>query len=42
MAGALFPSDTEVDRLLVGPESVVWRAASDVRLNFALLYPLLL
>ena len=42
MAGALFPSDTEIDRLLVGPESVAWRSTSDVRLNFAVLYPLLL
>ena len=42
MAGALFPSDTESDRLLVGPESVAWRSTSDVRLNFAVLYPLLL
>jgi uncharacterized protein (DUF2236 family) len=42
MAGARFPSDTEVDRLLVGPESVTWHVASDVRLNFAVLYPLLL
>jgi len=42
MAGALFPSDTEIDRLLVGPESIAWRSTSDVRLNFAVLYPLLL
>lgn len=42
MAGALFPSDTEVDRLLVGPGSVAWRVASDARLNLAMLYPLLL
>lgn len=42
MAGALFPKDTEIDRLVVGPESVAWRCTSDVRLNFAVLYPLLL
>jgi uncharacterized protein (DUF2236 family) len=42
MAGALFPSETEGDALLVGPESVAWRSTSDVRLNFAVLYPLLL
>jgi len=42
MAGPLFPSDTEVHRLLVGPESVAWRSTSDIRLNLAVLYPLLL
>jgi len=42
MARALFPSDAEIDRLVVGPESVAWRSTSDVRLNFAVLYPLLL
>jgi uncharacterized protein (DUF2236 family) len=42
MTGALFPGDAEIDRLLVGPESVAWRSTSDVRLNFAVLYPLLL
>jgi uncharacterized protein (DUF2236 family) len=42
MAGSLFPSDAELDRLLLGPDSVAWRATSDMRLNVALLYPLLL
>lgn len=42
MAGSLFPSEAELDQLLLGPESVAWRATSDVRLNVALLYPLLL
>ncbi|MGH2885996.1 MAG: oxygenase MpaB family protein [Solirubrobacteraceae bacterium] len=42
MAGALFPSDGEIDRLVVGPDSVAWRSTSDVRLNIAVLYPLLL
>jgi uncharacterized protein (DUF2236 family) len=42
MAGALFPRDTEIEQLLVGPESVAWRITSDVRLNLAVLYPLLL
>jgi uncharacterized protein (DUF2236 family) len=42
MAGALFPSETEIDRLVVGPDSVAWRSTSDIRLNFAVLYPLLL
>jgi uncharacterized protein (DUF2236 family) len=41
MAGALFPSDTEIDGLMLGPESVAWRSTSDVRLNLAVLYPLL-
>jgi uncharacterized protein (DUF2236 family) len=42
MAGSLFPSDAELDQLLLGPESVAWRATSDLRLNVTLLYPLLL
>jgi uncharacterized protein (DUF2236 family) len=42
MATALFPTDAEVDRLLVGPDSVAWRATSDLRLYFGMLYPLLL
>jgi uncharacterized protein (DUF2236 family) len=42
MTAALFPRDTETDRLLVGPDSMAWRAVSDVRLNLAMLYPLLL
>jgi uncharacterized protein (DUF2236 family) len=42
MARSLFPSDAELDHLLLGPESVAWRATSDLRLNVALLYPLLL
>jgi uncharacterized protein (DUF2236 family) len=42
MAGRLFPSDAELDGLLLGPGSVAWRATSDLRLNVALLYPLLL
>jgi uncharacterized protein (DUF2236 family) len=42
MAGSIFPSEAELDQLLLGPESVAWRATSDLRLNVALLYPLLL
>jgi uncharacterized protein (DUF2236 family) len=42
MAGRLFPSDAELDQLLLGPDSVAWHATSDLRLNVALLYPLLL
>jgi uncharacterized protein (DUF2236 family) len=42
MAGSLFPGGDEVDQLLLGPESVAWRATSDLRLYFGMLYPLLL
>jgi uncharacterized protein (DUF2236 family) len=38
----VFPTDAEIDGLLLGPDSVAWRATSDVRLNVAMLYPLLL
>ncbi len=38
----LFPSEAEIDALLVGPESVTWQFSSDVRLFLAPLYPLLL
>jgi uncharacterized protein (DUF2236 family) len=38
----LFPSEQEIPGLLVGPESVTWRFASDARLYSAMLYPLLL
>jgi uncharacterized protein (DUF2236 family) len=41
-SGALFPSQTETDDLLVGPSSVTWRYASDARLYAVMLYPLLL
>jgi uncharacterized protein (DUF2236 family) len=37
-----FPRDEEIDGLLVGPDSITWRYASDMRLNFVMLYPLLL
>jgi uncharacterized protein (DUF2236 family) len=39
--GALI-DDARARRLLVGPDSVCWRHASDIRLNLAILYPLLL
>jgi len=42
MAARLFPSDHELPELLVGPESVTWRVASDARLYAVMLYPLLL
>ncbi|MBV9914981.1 MAG: DUF2236 domain-containing protein [Solirubrobacterales bacterium] len=38
----LFPSDEELERLLVGPESVAWQFGSDTRLWLVMLYPLLL
>jgi uncharacterized protein (DUF2236 family) len=38
----LFPTETELDEILVGPESVSWRITSDTRLNAVMLYPLLL
>jgi len=40
--GALFPSETELDRILVGPDSITWRATSDARLYAVMLSPLLL
>jgi uncharacterized protein (DUF2236 family) len=42
MSGSFFPDGAEVDQLLLGPESVAWRATSDLRLYFGTLYPLLL
>jgi uncharacterized protein (DUF2236 family) len=42
LATTVFPADEELDKLLVGTESITWRVASDVRLSFAMLYPLLL
>jgi uncharacterized protein (DUF2236 family) len=39
---ALFPTEEELDALLVGPSSVAWRFASDIRLYLVMLYPLLL
>lgn len=38
----LFPSDDEIEGLLVGPESMTWQFGSDVRLFLTMLYPLLL
>lgn len=37
-----FPSEDEIDGLIVGPQSVTWQFTSDVRLFFAPLYALLL
>jgi uncharacterized protein (DUF2236 family) len=38
----VFPTDEELDGLILGPDSVAWRVTSDLRLNVAMLYPLLL
>jgi uncharacterized protein (DUF2236 family) len=38
----LLPEETEARELLVGPQSVTWRFASDIRLYVIPLYPLLL
>jgi uncharacterized protein (DUF2236 family) len=42
MESTLFPSEDEARALLVGPDSVTWRFASDSRLYLVALYPLLL
>jgi uncharacterized protein (DUF2236 family) len=42
MTASLFPTDAELQQLLVGPESVTWRFSSDARLYLVMLYPLLL
>jgi uncharacterized protein (DUF2236 family) len=42
MSQSLFPTEAEVERLLVGPNSVTWQFTSDARLNLVMLYPLLL
>jgi uncharacterized protein (DUF2236 family) len=42
MSTTLFPPDTELDQILLGPDSVTWRSASDARLYAVMLYPLLL
>jgi uncharacterized protein (DUF2236 family) len=41
-AEPLFPSEADAAKLLVGPDSVSWQFASDVRLYAVMLYPLLL
>ncbi len=42
MSAGVFPAEAELDRLLVGPDSVTWHTTSDVRLYAVMLYPLLL
>ena len=39
---SLFPTEAELDAILVGPDSITWRATSDARLHAVMLYPLLL
>lgn len=38
----LFPTDEEIEGLVVGPDSLTWQFGSDVRLFLTMLYPLLL
>lgn len=38
----MFPSSAETDSIIVGPDSVVWRRASDIRLYLVMIYALLL
>lgn len=42
MTQSVFPTETQAEGLLVGPESVSWQFTSDARLNLVVLYPLLL
>jgi uncharacterized protein (DUF2236 family) len=42
MTSTVFPPDSELDQVLVGPDSVTWRTTSDARLYAVMLYPLLL
>jgi len=42
VATSIFPTDAELDQIIVGPDSVSWRRTSDARLYLAMLYPLLL
>jgi uncharacterized protein (DUF2236 family) len=42
VTGSLFPTDEEIDRLIVGPDSLTWQYGSDIRLFLSPLYPLLL
>ena len=42
MPVSLFPTDDELQEVLVGPDSVSWSVASDIRLYAVMLYPLLL
>src|SRR5579862_2946350 len=38
----VFPSEDELDEILLEPDSIAWRATSDIRLYAVMVYPLLL
>jgi uncharacterized protein (DUF2236 family) len=42
LSQSVFPTESQAEALLVGPESVSWQITSDARLNLVVLYPLLL
>lgn len=42
MSTTVFPSDAEIDEILVGPDSVAWQRVSDIRLYLVMVYALLL
>jgi uncharacterized protein (DUF2236 family) len=42
MTTTVFPSQTEIDEILVGPDSVAWQRVSDIRLYLVMVYALLL
>jgi uncharacterized protein (DUF2236 family) len=42
MATSLFPSVSEADEILLGPDSMTWQRASDIRLYLVMVYALLL
>jgi uncharacterized protein (DUF2236 family) len=42
MAARIYPDTSELDEILVGPDSVAWQRASDVRLYVVMVYALLL
>jgi uncharacterized protein (DUF2236 family) len=42
MATTVYPSATELDKILVGPDSVSWQRVSDIRLYLVMVYALLL
>lgn len=42
MTATLFPQPAELDEIIVGPDSVAWQRASDIRLYLVMVYALLL
>ncbi len=42
MTATIYPPPAEIDDILVGPESITWQRASDVRLYVVMVYALLL